>query len=332
MSSSSSLTMCTSTDDCFCQEQVRQSLLPNSSKPQRRRSSADIASKSSSGSGGAVATEQHLLERVSAQPQAERLQRDHLVGRDVAEIHLRAEMLDEPGLRRLRRRLPEEVVEVDRVRDLVDEAGAHLARGAEDAGGAALAGLGDHLPGAGVTLFLDPFDPLVRREDDFGVLGADLGEHGEVAREVLDQLELALAGDLDRAVRDLDVRDAELAEPALVVVELILDIDDLEEGAADDDRLLAQDVELALETFGDEGGAPAQLDDVDVGAARLEHVLPGPGAKPLVEHVGEAAVAVETEVKAGHRAPSASPGRRTAHRGRASCRARRCRRSAARSP
>ena len=38
------------------------------------------------------------------------------------------------------------------VRDLVDEPRAHLAGRSEDAGGAALAPLGDHLPGAGVEL------------------------------------------------------------------------------------------------------------------------------------------------------------------------------------
>ena len=74
--------------------------------------------------------------------------------------------------------------------------------------------LGDHLPGAGLELFLDPLDPLVRRVDDVGVLRADLGEDGEVAREVGDQLELALARDVERAVGDLDVREAMLDEPA----------------------------------------------------------------------------------------------------------------------
>src|SRR2546423_9083515 len=241
-------------------------------------------------------------------------------------------MLDEPRLGRLRRRFPDEVVEVDRMRDLVYEPGAHVARGAEDAGGPALARLGDHLPGAGRLLLLDPFHPLVGREDDLRILGADLGEHGEVARELLDQLELALPRNLDGAVRDLDVGDTELAEPALVVVELPLCVDDLEEGAANDDGLLAQHFQLALEPGGDEGGAPPELDDVDVGPARLEHVLPRARAKALVEHMGEAAVAAQAEVKAGHRAPSASPWQRTERRGRASCRGRRCRPSAARSP
>src|SRR2546428_12016156 len=143
--------MCTSTDDCFCQEQVRQSRSPNCSYDHTSRSSAEIVSSGRSRLGVA---KQHLLERVASQAEAERLQRDDLLRRDVAEVYLGAEMLDEPRLRRLRRRLPDEVVEVDRVRDLVDEACSHLAAGAEDPGRAALARLRDHLPGAGPELLL----------------------------------------------------------------------------------------------------------------------------------------------------------------------------------
>src|ERR1044071_663473 len=100
MSSPSSATMWTSTDDCFCQEQVRQRRSPNSAYAQRRTSSADMPSKSTwgSGSGGALAIEQDLPQRVATQPEAQRLERDHFVRRDVAEVDRRAEMLDEPGL------------------------------------------------------------------------------------------------------------------------------------------------------------------------------------------------------------------------------------------
>src|SRR6059058_3813194 len=107
---------------------------------------------STSGSWSRLATEQHLLQRVAAQPEAERLERDDLLGRDVAEVDLGPEVPDEPRLRRLRRRLPDEVVEVDLVRDLVDQAGAHVAVLAEDPGRPALARLRDHLPGAGLLL------------------------------------------------------------------------------------------------------------------------------------------------------------------------------------
>ena len=80
-----------------------------------------------------LVTEQHLLQRVAAQPEPERLERDDFLRRDVPEVDRRAEVLDEPRLRRLRRRLPDEVVEVDRMLDLGDQAGAHLAVGPEDA-------------------------------------------------------------------------------------------------------------------------------------------------------------------------------------------------------
>src|SRR6266508_3493730 len=194
MSSASSLTMCTSTDDCFCHEQVRQSLSPNSEYAQRRTSSAAI--DSISGSCRLGVAKQDLLEGVAAQAEPQRLERDDLIGRDVAEVHVRPEVLHEPCLRRLRRRLEDQVVDRDLVRDLLEQAGAHVAVLAEDAGRPALARFGDHLDGARVELLLDPLDPLVRRIHDVGVLRADLREDGEVAREVRDQLELLLARDV----------------------------------------------------------------------------------------------------------------------------------------
>src|SRR5690242_1706856 len=99
--SPSSLTMCTRTDDCFCHEQVRQSLSPNCSYAQSSDSSAVMRSTSGSWSAGAVA-KQDLLQRVAAQAEPQRLERDHLVGRDVPEIDVRAEVLHEPCLGRLR--------------------------------------------------------------------------------------------------------------------------------------------------------------------------------------------------------------------------------------
>src|SRR4051795_8975664 len=173
---SSPASMSSRTDSSFWNEHASETRPGNASRSVARTSSGAIDSKSRSGSCGRLATEQHLLERVAAQAEAQRLERDHLVGRDVAEIHVRAELLDEPRLARLRRRLEDQVADGDLVGDLVDQAGAHVAVLAEDAGGAALARLGDDLPGAGGELFLDPLDPLVGRVDDVGVLGADLGE------------------------------------------------------------------------------------------------------------------------------------------------------------
>src|SRR5215471_15676502 len=206
--------MSSSTDSSFWKEQASETRAGNASRSAPRISGASIPSQSSSGSWGRLATEQHLLERVAPEPESEGLQRDHLVGGDVPDVDVGAEVLDEPRLARLRRRLEDELGEGDLVDDLVDEACPHLSGRPVDAGGPAFAPLGHDLPGAGLELLLDPLDPLVGGVDDLRVLRADLGEDGEVAREVGDQLQLALAGDVDRPVRDLDVGEAVLDEPA----------------------------------------------------------------------------------------------------------------------
>src|SRR5437588_3908979 len=291
--------MSRSTASSFWKEHASETLSPNSPTQSARISSAPIASTvAASGSVNALSlTEQNLLQRVAAQAEPQRLERDHFLRRDVPEVHRGTEVLDEPRLGRLGRRLPDEIVEVDRVLDLGDQAGPHLAVGPEDAGRAALPRLGDHLPGAGFLLLLDPLDPLVRREDDLGVLRADLGEHGEVTREVGDQLQLALARDLDRPVGDLDMRQPEAGQPALVVVEGAACVDDLEKRSADHDGLLSEHLELLREVLRHVRGTPTELDDVDVVARHLEHVCPAARAETLVEHMRETAVARDTKVE-----------------------------------
>src|SRR5581483_12006394 len=101
--------MWTSTDDCFCHEHVRHRRSPNSAWAQRTSSSAGSASSSTASNVRWLLTEQDLLQGVAAQPEAQRLERDHLVGRDVAEVHVGAELLHEPRLARLRRRLEDQV-------------------------------------------------------------------------------------------------------------------------------------------------------------------------------------------------------------------------------
>jgi hypothetical protein len=66
----------------------------------------------SGGSCSVVADTEHLLQCVAAQAEPERLERDDLLGRDVAEVDVGAEVLDERRLRRVGRRLPGENVEV----------------------------------------------------------------------------------------------------------------------------------------------------------------------------------------------------------------------------
>ena len=64
-------------------------------------SSADIASKSRSGSWGRLSArtaKQHLLERVGSETESQRLERDDLLRRDVPEVDLGAEVTDEPRL------------------------------------------------------------------------------------------------------------------------------------------------------------------------------------------------------------------------------------------
>src|SRR5688572_13173165 len=175
--------MCTSTDDCFCQEHVRQSLSPKRSYAARISSSALRLSESGiawAALCGLLRTKQHLLQGVRTEAAAERLERDHLVRRDVAEVHLGAEVLYEPRLGGLLRCFEDEVAEGDAVHDLVDEPRPHLAARPVDARRPAFATLGDHLPGACGELLGDPLHPLVRGKDLVSVLRADLGKHREV--------------------------------------------------------------------------------------------------------------------------------------------------------
>src|SRR5215475_10136524 len=132
--------MSSSTDSSFWKEQASATRPGNSSRTSPTIRSAGQVSTSAGSC--RLATEQHLLEGVAAQPEAQRLERDHLVRRDVAEIDVRAEVLDEPGLALPRRRLPDQAFEGQGVLDLVDKARPQLAARPVDAGGASLAALG----------------------------------------------------------------------------------------------------------------------------------------------------------------------------------------------
>src|SRR6266498_3785606 len=131
-----------------------------------------------------------------------------------------------------------------------------------------------------------------------------------------DELELALARDLDGSVGDLDVLQPETLEPRLVLVELPLRVDDLEVRPADDDRLLAEHLELSLQVLRHGCGAPPELDDRDVVAGNLEDVLPRARTESLVDHVGQTVVRLKDE----HRAPPASAWPAPGRRGTGSCR------------
>src|SRR5690242_13028959 len=138
--------MSRSTDSSFWKEHASATRPGNSAST---NSTTRCAGQVSTSAGSCrLATEQHLLERVAAQAATKGLERDHLVGRDVAEVDQGPEPLDEPRLRRLRRRLENDVLDPDGVRDLTDQLGAHAPGGVEDARCPAFARLGDDLPRA----------------------------------------------------------------------------------------------------------------------------------------------------------------------------------------
>src|SRR6476659_1476911 len=126
--------MSSSTLSSFWKEHASATWPGNSRRQSATISSAVIASTvAGSGSVNVVAAKEHLLQRVAPQAEPQCLERDHFLGRDVAEVHRRSELLHEPRLRGLRRCLEDDVPRADGVRDLTDQLGAHAARRVEDA-------------------------------------------------------------------------------------------------------------------------------------------------------------------------------------------------------
>src|SRR5262245_18718939 len=70
---------------------------------------------------------------IGAQPLADGLDRDHVLGRDVAQVHVGAEVFDEPHLLGLPRSLENDAAGVDLHLDLVDEPRLDLSRRVVDA-------------------------------------------------------------------------------------------------------------------------------------------------------------------------------------------------------
>src|SRR5205823_12949688 len=131
--------------------------------------------------------------------------------------------------------LPDQVLKVAPVLDLVDKARAQFAGRPVDAGRATLPALSDHLPGTGVELLTHPLHPEIWSDVHLRILGTHLGEDDKILRKLGYELELSLAGDLDRPIRDLDVREAELVQPRLELLELVARVDRFEQRAAADD-------------------------------------------------------------------------------------------------
>src|ERR1700722_16197743 len=127
------------------------------------------------------AAQRKALDGVGAQAETQGLQGEAVAGGDVAEVAPGAEVLQQPHLLSLQRRVEDQLLRIDRVDDLLDQAGTGFAVGAVDAGGARLARLGDHLPGTGVQVAFDLLHPDVGGHDEVDVLATYLGEDGELA-------------------------------------------------------------------------------------------------------------------------------------------------------
>ena len=104
------------------------------------------------------------------------------------------------------------------------------------------------------------------------ILLAHLGDHREAARELLDVAQLLDFRELDRAVRDLEIFAPHVPGPVGQAIHAALLVGELEEGAAEPegDAALAQEVDLAREVLGHQCGAPAELDEIDDRARRLD--------------------------------------------------------------
>src|ERR1700722_18392915 len=233
-------------------------------------------------------------QRVRAEPQAERLQPDDTGGGDVAKVHVRPDPGDQVGLQRRGGRLDEQLLHSDASRQhVLDQAVPELAVRPADAGAAALPGLERHQRGAGVQVLGDRRDPLARRLHlrAAGVLETDLGHDGEVARELADVAGLLGVGHVNRAVGHLDVRaGVVLAEPP-EVLELPLQDELLEQRAAEvvADAVLVEHADLLAQAAGDQRGAPAELDEVDVLRAEFDEVAEQAERYTAVDHHGQAA-------------------------------------------
>src|SRR5438270_4249667 len=239
------------------------------------------------------AAQREALHSVRAQSQSQGLERYDVGGHDVAQVALRAEALEQPDLLLAQRRLEDQAVRVDRVDDLVDQARAHLSRGAVDARGARLARLCDHLPRACCQIAFDLLDPYVGSHDEVGVLAADLGEYGELLRQRFDQLALELGCEGDRAVGDLDMAETELAQPRDQALDATLADRNLRERAAEHHGYPVRRValELGAQVGGNERSSPAELDDVDELAGDLQETVDVRERHAAVDHVRDASLA-----------------------------------------
>ena len=248
--------------------------------------------------GLAVAGEQHALQRGAhrspggavtahrcrACPSAARAASSRAtstsLGSDVAEVDVGAEPAHEPHLLVLARRLEQDLARA-RSRGRSRRSGPpDLAVVAEDAGGAALARLGDHLPGAGLELGARSARPSGTAAMIAPVSSleptSDRTVNSCASRSISSSLRSCSSAIVPSEISKCS--SPELVDPVDQLVEPVLGDRQLGERAAEHDRdpvLRGSASSLRLEVAGRERGAPAELDDVDVRRRR-----PRPGRRP----------------------------------------------------
>ncbi len=130
---------------------------------------------------------------VRAQPEPDRLQREHVLGRDVAEVDVGTEAPHEPHLLVLARSLEQDLLRRDRVRRSRRSGPSAPRR----RGGrcrtfplSRASAITFHAPASSSGWISSTH--RYGRHDPRVVLGADLGQHDELLRQSLDQLELVV--------------------------------------------------------------------------------------------------------------------------------------------
>src|SRR4051812_47368118 len=104
--------MSSSTVSSFWKEQAS-ATLPGKCSRTKRSTSSGLIPSTSGGSCSVVADTEYLLQCVAAQSEAQRLERDDFLRWDVPEVDRRAELLHEPRLGGLGRRLEDDVRRAD---------------------------------------------------------------------------------------------------------------------------------------------------------------------------------------------------------------------------
>src|ERR1700680_1591730 len=231
-------------------------------------------------------------EGVRTQPQAERLQRDHVAWRHVGEIDVAAGAGHEEGLQLLGRRFEDEPPAVGAaVDDLLDDVEAGLPAWVADAAATAFPCLGHDEGRSGREVLLDEGHPLIagQRGRALSVLVAHLAQDNELLGGAGDELRLSRGRQMNRAVRDFDITAAVPLAEVEVILDEILSDELLEEGAAEEvaNAVLLQAGHLLFQARGDERRAPAKLDEVDAAGRAGDRVLEYADGNAVVDDDGE---------------------------------------------